>query len=169
MEGMVIYKGKYGATRQYAEWAGAALNVPVSTTDETNTARLEDCGWLVIGTSIYIGEFQVKKWLLQHLQLLAGKKIIFFVVCGTPLDKTAELEKYLRQNVPAELLAGARVFFLPGKMNVRSLGWKDRIMLKMGAMLAGKEGARMLTDYNDVREKHLAPVIAAVRGILSLA
>lgn len=36
------------------------------------------------------------------------------------------------------------------------------MMLKMGAMLAGKEGARMLKNYNDVREKHLAPVIAVV-------
>jgi menaquinone-dependent protoporphyrinogen IX oxidase len=169
MEGMVVYKGKYGATKQYAEWAGAALNVPVNTTEETNVARLEECGWLVIGTSIYVGEFQVKKWLLQHLQILAGKKLIFFVVCGTPLNRTDDLENYLRRNVPAELLAGARVFFLPGKMKVSSLRWSDRMVLKMGAMFAGKEGGRMLTDYNDVQEKHIAPVIAAARSILQPA
>ena len=29
MEGVVIYKSKYGATEQYARWIGAALKLPI--------------------------------------------------------------------------------------------------------------------------------------------
>ncbi|QEH43004.1 flavodoxin domain-containing protein [Chitinophaga sp. XS-30] len=165
MKGIIIYKGKYGATRQYAEWAGQALQMPVNTTDETGAEQIGACDWLMIGTSIYIGEFQVKKWLLKHQQLLSGKRIILFVVCGTSISKTEELDKYLRQNVPAELLARCRCFFLPGRMNFSALSWKDKFMLKMGAMLAGKEGAAMMTEYDDVKEQHLDPVLAAAEEI----
>ena len=29
MKGIIIYKGKYGATAQYAQWLGEELNFPV--------------------------------------------------------------------------------------------------------------------------------------------
>ena len=33
MKGLVIYKGKYGATEQYAMWIGQELQMPVVSSD----------------------------------------------------------------------------------------------------------------------------------------
>ena len=30
MKGIIIYKGKYGATRQYADWLGKELNLQIA-------------------------------------------------------------------------------------------------------------------------------------------
>lgn len=36
MNAIIIYKGKYGATRQYAEWIGAALKISFVSADDYN-------------------------------------------------------------------------------------------------------------------------------------
>ncbi len=87
MNGLIIYKGKYGATRQYADWLGAALDYPTSEAGYERPDQFTSAAPLIIGTSIYIGKFQVRKWLKQHQAQLLNKKMYLFVVSGTPPEK----------------------------------------------------------------------------------
>ena len=40
MQGHIIYQGKYGATRQYADWLNEMLNIPVSTPDKITAIEI---------------------------------------------------------------------------------------------------------------------------------
>ena len=42
MKAIVIYKGKYGSTAQYAEWIAEALYLPVLDIDQEPADRLEE-------------------------------------------------------------------------------------------------------------------------------
>jgi menaquinone-dependent protoporphyrinogen IX oxidase len=163
MKGIVLYKSKYGATRQYARWIGDELNLPVLETDAVQPAKLASCDTVVLGSSVYIGKLLIRRWLKVNAHALAGKTIILFVVCGTPAHKRAELERTIRASLPLELLESSRVFFLPGKLVVKDLSWMDRFMLKMGAKLTKDPDAKkgMLTDYDDVKKEQLADLLAA--------
>src|SRR5690349_2839651 len=103
MKGIIIYKGKYGATRQYAAWLRDELGLQLVQADHCKSYHIELSDIIVIGTSIYVGKMQVSKWLKKNLDILKKKKVFLFVVCGTAMDETQKLESYLDASMPAEL------------------------------------------------------------------
>ena len=55
MRGIVVYKGKYGATRQYAEWLGAELELLVQPAEKLTKGKPSLFDYVVIGSSVYFG------------------------------------------------------------------------------------------------------------------
>lgn len=167
MKAIIIYKGKYGATRQYAEWLAEELHVSVASTEEYNANELADSNTVILGSSVYIGQLQMKQWLKEHQQQLLNKKIFLFVVCGTPPSELAMLQPYINSSVPLALLKGIHIYFLHGRLVYKKLSRMDRFMLRMGAMFTRDAKAKktMLTDYDDVRRENLFPLITDVRKI----
>lgn len=165
MKGIIIYKGRYGATQQYAEWLGAALNLETKPAAAINDESLAGYDYLIIGASVYIGKLEIKKWLKKNQAYLAGKKIFVFQVAGTPPVEKEKRESYNNGSIPEGIMENCEFYFLPGRMNIRKLSWIDRFMLKMGARLT-KDPARkkaMLTDYDNVAKEHLKNIISAVK------
>jgi len=165
MKGIIVYKGKYGATQQYAQWLGEELNLPVAASDKIDGNDLSNYDFLVIGSSVYIGKLQISKWLKANLASLKGKKIFFFQVAATPSDEKEKLEAYIRSGVPEEIRSQCEFYFYRGKMIFACLSWKDRFLLKMGARLtkdpAEKKG--MLTDFNQVKRENITGLVNAVK------
>ena len=58
-----------------------------------------------------------------------------------------------------------KVFFLRGRMIKSKLSVIDRVVLHMGAWLQKdqSEKQKMLTDFDDVRQENLAPMLNAIR------
>ena len=135
MKGIIIYKGKYGATKQYAEWLGSALHLPVFTQDSLASEDLDSYDLIIAGGSVYMGIWQMHKWLLQHSDLSKNKKLFLFIVCGTAPDDKNALDQIARQNIPPDMLATCPVYFLHGRMLKKHLSWFDSLMLKMSAVL----------------------------------
>lgn len=167
MKAVVIYKGKYGATRQYAQWVGGELNLPVFTTSEVQKKDVINVDVVIIGTSVYIGKLQVTKWLKQNLATLANKRIFLFLVAGTLPDETQKLDAYIRAGVPEEIRKQCDIFYLPGRLIIKKLSWPDHFMLKMGAKLAKdpNERKRMLTDYDLVKKEKITPLLQSVKQL----
>ena len=61
MKGIVVYKGKYGATRQYAEWLGAEFALPVQPAETLTREKLFLFDYIVIGSSVYVGKLLMRK------------------------------------------------------------------------------------------------------------
>src|SRR4030095_14325801 len=157
MNGIVIYKSKYGATQQYAEWIGQELEFPVFATNELHQEELRNSDLVLLGSSVYVGRLMIRKWLIQNLDSLMNKKIFLFVVCGTPAEKKDQLYIYVDSSVPEEIKDKKRTYFLPGKLILKELSWLDRQVLKMGARLLKSREAKseMLKEYNDVKKENI--------------
>lgn len=163
MKGTIVYKGKYGATQQYAIWLGAALNLQVLKPGYAQPQIIANADYILIGTSVYIGKLRIAAWLKKNAAMLKGKKLVFFIVAGTPLHETDKLNAYFVQGVPEELREGASCYFLPGSLRYQRLSLKDKILLRAGARLANLKGERMeVKDYNDVSREKLAPILKEV-------
>ncbi|MGZ8509988.1 MAG: flavodoxin domain-containing protein [Chitinophagaceae bacterium] len=167
MKGIIVYKGKYGATQQYARWLGEELNIPVADADAVDRDTLSNVDFIVIGTSVYIGKLQIRKWLKANLAAVKPKKIFFFQVAATPPDQREKLETYIRSGVPEEIRNQCDFYFYPGKMIFQQLSWQDRFMLKMGAKLTKDPEAKkgMLTDFDLVKRENITGLVNAVRKI----
>jgi len=163
MKGIIIYKGKYGATRQYAIWLGAALHIPAIMAGTETLQQLNDADYIIMGTSIYIGKLQLRTWISQHRDILVNKKLLLFLVAGTPVTEKEKLQEYITANVDAEIRSRCNCFFLPGKLAFKKLSLPDKILLTIGAKLAkGRGESIVVNDYNDVKKEHLSGIVDMV-------
>ena len=74
MNAIIIYQGKYGATKQYAIWLGEDLELRVQAAKIINGEQLARYDTLLIGSSIYIGKLQARKWLRGIFSLSGIRK-----------------------------------------------------------------------------------------------
>src|SRR6187549_2880710 len=170
MKGLVIYKGKYGATKQYAMWIGQELRLPVASADRFPVDELPNYDYFILGSSVYIGKLEIKEWLKKNFQALQNKRIFFFQVAASPIEQIEKRESYNKASLPSTILEKIRFYYLPGRMIMRNLSAWDRFMLKMGAKLTKNpvEKKTMLTDFDQVKKGNILPVIDAVRNFTKI-
>lgn len=170
MKGLVIYKGRYGATKQYAAWIGNELGLPVASADRFPKDQLAEYDYFIIGSSVYIGKLEIMKWLKKNFNVLVNKKTFIFQVAASPVTDKEKRDSYNATCIPAAILNKAKTYFLPGRMIIRNLSWLDRFMLRMGARMTKDpaESKRMLTDFNDVKKEHVLPLINAVKALTKI-
>ena len=171
MNGIIIYQGKYGATEQYAKWLAESLDLPKLKATDAASPVLTKQDFIILGSSIYIGKLVLQRWLKQNSSLLAGKKIFLFVVCGTTAEDSIQQQAVIKNNVEEELAKNCEFFFLPGRVIVSRLTWKDRFMLKIGAMLEKdpKKKAVMNKGFDGMDQKHLSSLMKSIQSFLKPA
>lgn len=153
MNGVVLYRSRYGATRQYADWIGAELRLPVVDPERVDEKLLEACDFLLVGTSVYHGELLLKAWLKASEHLLIQKKLVFFIVCA-PSPDVSKQGPTIMDNIPGTLLRPSTdIFFLPGRWMVEQHGRNEAY----------------LQDCDGVRTENLAGLLDCVRACLSAA
>jgi len=111
MNTLIAYASKYGATRQACQELAGKLSGTVTLADLATgeTADPGDFDRVLVGGAIYAGGLrpEAKLFLQTHHDVLLRKDLGLFL-CGA--DETADnREKFFADNVPAELLAHARV------------------------------------------------------------
>ena len=170
MDAVIIYKGKYGATRQYAAWLGEELKLLVQDTGTINGEQLNNYDTLIIGSSVYIGKLQIEKWLKNNLSFLRNKKIFFFQVAATPPEQKEKRQVYNETGIPKEIQGNCSFYFLHGRLNIKKLSWPDRLLLKAGASMVKNptEKKAMLTDYDDVIRVNLNEMIGDIKKYFAL-
>jgi menaquinone-dependent protoporphyrinogen IX oxidase len=163
MKGIVIYKGKYGATAQYAKWIAEALYLPVIDIDKEFTDSLEEYDLLIIGSPVYFGKLLLKHWLSKNKSLLLKKTVKLFVVCGSTGDQPAQ-DLIVRQNLRDNLAKYCEIYFLPGRVDISRLSWFDRFMIKAGALIQKDPQKRylMTRGYDAVKRENVNLLIKSV-------
>ncbi|MGO4292176.1 flavodoxin domain-containing protein [Chitinophaga sp. RAB17] len=160
MRGIIIYKGKYGATRQYAIWLGNILNIPAILAGIEMNEQLKAADYIIMGTSVYIGKLQLRKWIEKHRELLVSKRLFLFLVAGTPVSEKEKLQEYITANIAADIRTRCNFFFFPGKLEFNKLSLSDKILLRIGSSLAKSRGENIATtDYNDVKRELLFGIV----------
>lgn len=170
MKGIVIYKGKYGATKQYAMWIGQELQLAVASADRFPIDELPKYDYFILGSSVYIGKLEMKSWVKKNFRVLQNKKIFFFQVAASPPQQIEKRESYNKASLSPDILKKIQFYYLPGRMIMRYLSAWDRFMLKMGARLTKDpvEKKKMLTDFNDVKKENIGPLIKSVRNFTNI-
>ena len=169
MKGIIIYKGKYGATRQYADWAGEALRLSVVEPAKAGKEKLAECDFVIIGSSVYMGKLLIGDWLKQHINILQIKKIFLLVVCATPASEKEKQQKIVKDNIPDLLLDQCDIFFLPGRLVIKKLSMMDRIFFKLGSMMEKDPVKKkaMQQDIDAVKKEHIHGLLNAVAAFSS--
>ena len=120
----VIYKSKYGTTKQYAKWIAEELNAPIFEAPSVKPAQLTDYDVVVYGGGLYAGGIIGVKLCTKN----PCKSLVVFTV-GLATPETADYSEILARNFTPEQLAETKVFHLQGGMDYGKLSVLHRAMM----------------------------------------
>jgi len=171
MKGVILYKSKYGSTRQYMDWLATELQLPLIKVEEFDPENISQFQFIIVAGSVYVGKWMLRDWVKQHLRKLQSGKAFFLFVCGTSSSNRAEQQRLAKTNIPQELQQQSEIFFLRGRVVINRLTWLDRIALKMASGVEKDpiKKKEMREGYDDVSRTNLVDVIRKVKAFVKSA
>ncbi len=169
----VLYKSKYGTTKQYAQWIAQETGGDLYEMPHVTVSDLEKYDTLIIGGGLYAGGMLGFSFFKKNYTALAGKKLIVFSV-GASFDNKTNTDTIKTANLSPEMQEKVAYFHLRGGLDYPSMKKLDRFaMWCMKKMLERKpaaerddETAGVIGTYGKkvsfLDRKSLAPLLEAV-------
>ncbi len=172
----VIYKSKYGATRQYAEMLAEALSADLFESGKIKKEALTKYDTLIFGGGLYAGGISGLSFLKKNLPALKGKRLsVFAVGLSDPKDEK-NYQRIYDQNISKEMDGQIPLFLLRGGMDYKTLSPIHKIMMGMLiGMLKKKKESELSEDdrgllatvgqkISFINQEEILPIIAFARG-----
>ncbi len=163
MNGIIVYGGKYGSTRQYAEWIAQKTGYRAVPLKKVKSADLSDYQTIVVGGSIKMGKSDAAAWLQKNRSILHGKTVHLFTVSGAGADGE-EAERFREAAVPEWLKSSASYHAFPGRWNPAE---GPALLRWLFAKLSQKENGtgpmtEMARGFDRMDESSIAPLVSAL-------
>ncbi len=170
MNTIVIYKSKYGSTKQYAEWIAEELGCGAVSARDINAAELEKYDNIIFGGGMYSESIDGVSLITKNFDKLSDKKVVIFTVGLTDPGHKKYYKSVADRNLSREIQSRVKIFNLPGKMIMEELSFVHRKELGvLKAVLSKKtdlsEDGKLLLELcgksNDFTDKDaIAPIVA---------
>ena len=131
MKTLIIYKTKYGSTKQYAQWLHEDVeDADILDMKDFQHADLDTYDWIIIGSCVYMARISAGKFLKSHWKQLQQKNIYLFVVGNVPADSEESQQSF--NLLPKDVRDGLQGYVkLPGKVDVDNMNVLMRTLLKL--------------------------------------
>ncbi len=141
MSTIVLYKSKYGSTKQYAEWIANELGCEAKDAKGVKADELVSYDSIVLGGGLYAEIIAGAVLITKNMEKLKDKKIAIFTTGITPLDCREYYDKMvIEKNFKKGLPDNVKVFNYMGKMILDELTPVHRTAIKMlKKLMGGKE------------------------------
>ena len=155
MSTIVIYKSKYGSTKQYADWIAEELGTNAVDAKNVKISELEKYDTIIYGGGLYAEVIAGISLITKNLDKLTDKKIVVFTTGLTPMacrdyyDKMV-IEKNFKQGLPENVI----MYNFLGKMILSELSLPHKAAIKtlkkiMGSKENPSEMEKLLIDLCD--------------------
>ena len=174
MNGIIIYKSKYGTTKKYAEWLSEETGFECIDASKVKIADLNDYDTIVFGGSVYASKILIGDFAEKCMKTIFDKKVIMF--CVGSLMQSSENTKKLKETLNKEEFQNVPLFYCRGAINVNKMGFFDRFLCKTLIKLASKKDAKFRDDIESLLveagfnnndwsdKKYLNPIIREIKG-----
>lgn len=155
MNAIVIYKSKYGSTKQYAEWIAEALGCRAYDAKTVKVSDLMEYDTIIYGGGLYAEVIAGVTLITKNFDALKDKKLIVYSTGITPLDcRDYYDDLVIKKNFKEHMLPRIRVYNFLGKMILNELSAPHRTALRMlKKLMSSKENPteleKMLIDLCD--------------------
>lgn len=141
MKTVVVYRTKYGSTKQYAEWISEELGCEAVEYKDVKISDLEKYDTIIYGGGLYAEIINGVTLLTRNMERLANKKIIVFTTGITPTDVREYYDGLVvKKNFKAGLPENVRIFNFMGKMVLDELSSVHRASIKtLKKIMSAKE------------------------------
>lgn len=160
---IVIYKTKYGSTRQYAQWISEELGCKAVPLEEVKPAQLDSYDVIIYGGGIQGGGIrgfdQFKKWIKPFLKNgntggNSGKKIIIFSVGINNQEQECRMQ--LRDiNFDKSYLKPLTCYCFTGAYDPSKIKGIDKIIMGVVRKMAGGKPQSEMTEAEKALLLHI--------------
>ena len=117
MNAIVIYKSKYGSTKEYAQWIAQEIGAEIVDVKNIKADELTKYDTIVFGGGLYAEMIGGINFITKNFDKISDKKIAIFTTGLTPPDCREYYDDYvLKKNFKPYMLDKIKVFNFPGKM-----------------------------------------------------
>ena len=174
MNGIILYKSKYGATKKYADWISERTGFSCVQTNKADIRKLAEYDTILLGGGIYASGIAGLSFLRKNIKKLAGKRIIVFCCGASPFEPKA-FETIVNYNFKNDL-KGIPCFYCRGTFAMSEMSIKDRTLCKLLRKMVAKKKPEEYEPWErglmEVREEekgdwtdisYIEPILAALQ------
>jgi menaquinone-dependent protoporphyrinogen IX oxidase len=168
----VIYKTKYGTTKQYAEWIAEELEAPLFEITNIKPSQLMEYNAVVFGGGLYAGGILGVSFVAQN----PCKSLVVFTV-GLADPNNTDYKQLINKNFKQELLPQIKFFHLRGGIDYGKINFVDKtLMYMLKKKLSKKDEADLSVEDKGIINTYgkkvdftnrstIVPLINYVRGL----
>ena len=147
----VIYRSKYGATKQYAEWIAEELNADLFEYGTVKPSDFKDYDLIIYGGGLYAGGISGVKLVTKK----PNKSLIVFTT-GITSAETINNSELINRNIPSDMQSNIKLFYLRGSLECKKLNTTHKIMISMlkKFMLDKKSQSELTADDKAMLESY---------------
>ncbi|MCI9121973.1 MAG: hypothetical protein HFG00_10700 [Oscillibacter sp.] len=139
---LVIYAGKYGTTKRYAQWIAQQTDGDLYPVQRVTAKLLLRYDTVVYGGAVYNGVIQGLRFVKKHLAALKERRLILYTVGLTMPGDEASFQAMLSRNLTPEELEGIRTFHFLGAIRFKGLNTREKLMMWLLKSAVSKKHAR---------------------------
>lgn len=129
MKTLIIYKSKYGSTKQYAEYLQKKIkNADIFPIEKFSKETLKEYDNIILGSATYMGQIQILKELVDMWENIKEKQVTLFAV-GL-IDPNEEGSQITYNNIPDNIRGNIKYIKVPGRLNFRKLNIFEKLIAK---------------------------------------
>lgn len=165
MKGIIIYKSKYGAAKQYAQWFGEGMGFEVVSLNDMKGKNVKEYDCFVVGSSIYMGRSKAAKWVRDNWEGIKDKKVFFFSVGDTNPDNEKEVGEIWKVNLPDEIRGKVMCRHFRGRSSYRGMSATDRLIMNFATMMVKdqKEKERMKGETDNMSKESALAFVKEIK------
>lgn len=168
---VVIYKGKYGATQQYARWIADELQCDMMDADHFLRKDFEKYDNIIYGGALQAGGIKGFDLIKRNRMKLLTKKVVIFAV-GLNTDNKDNRIQVREINFDKMELAGMTLYYCKGAFDPARVKGMDKAIISMTLKMLEKKSRNTWTEdeiriYHDMTEgadyvdrKYIEPIVA---------
>ena len=131
MKPIVLYRSKYGSTKNYAEWIAEELSCTAQDAKGLDTDILKDYDTIIYGGGLYAEIISGISLITKNIDKLSEKKLIVFTTGITPTDCREYYDDMVfEKNFKGDTKDKVKVFNFPGKMIINELSLVHKTAIK---------------------------------------
>jgi len=127
---IVVYKSKYGSSKQYALWIAEELKCTVEKAENINIQEILSYDVIIYVGGLYAGGVNGFKQIRKHLSSMQDKKLLLCMVGATNPSEKGKYHQVYLNNVPEQYQDIVKPFSLRGDQLMTKMSGIHRLMMK---------------------------------------
>ena len=163
MRTLIIYKSKYGSTKQYAQWIHDEIESDIVSVNDKKKLNFDEYDNIIFASYFYVYLVAIAPFIIRNWKKIKDKRIVLITTSGTPPDD-AVMEGRYKLSFPKRIANSMTYFPLDGRIDRGKIKIFDKFSLMMGVVIERDPAIkkRMRVGFDGVRKENIIPVIESI-------
>ncbi len=126
----VVYKSKYGSTKQYAQWIAQALDAGLFDVSEVRAQDMDGYDTVILGGGLYASGVLGSDFITKNYGGLKGKNLVVFTV-GLANPRLTDYSDIIEKNFPQEIRNSIKIYHFRGAIDYKNINLKHKAMMSL--------------------------------------